>query len=159
MSPNRLFPLKLKSVNTCMVAKENDETWLWHHRFDQLHFNRLRTLYEKKMVIGLPKITIQTKVCKECVIAKQPRETFPSGKATRAHLVLELVRSDLCGPTNPSSNGGKRYFISFIDDFSRKTWVYFLHKKSEACDACKSFKALVENESKKKIKCLCTDRG
>lgn len=70
MSPNRLFPLKLKSVNTCMVAKENDETWLWHHRFGHLHFNGLRTLYEKKMVTGLPKIIIQTKVCEECVIAK-----------------------------------------------------------------------------------------
>nr|XP_017191173.2 uncharacterized protein LOC108174575 [Malus domestica] len=70
MSPNRLFLLKLKSVNTCMVAKENDETWLWHHRFGHLHFNGIRTLYEKKMVIGLPKIIIQTKVCEECVIAK-----------------------------------------------------------------------------------------
>lgn len=65
MSPNRLFPLKLKSVNTCMVAKENDETWLWHHRFGHLHFNELRTLYKKKMVTGLSKIIIQTKVCED----------------------------------------------------------------------------------------------
>jgi len=44
------------------------------------------------------------------------------------------------------SNGGKRYFISFIDVFSRKTWVYYLHEKSEALTTFKSFKALVEKE-------------
>lgn len=51
------------------------------------------------------------------------------------------------------------YFISFINDLSTKTCVYFLHEKSEACDAFKSFKALVENEYEKKIKCLRIDRG
>ncbi|TQD88564.1 hypothetical protein C1H46_025883 [Malus baccata] len=77
----------------------------------------------------------------------------------RAKSVLEMVHSDLYGPINPVSNGNKKYFISFIDDFSRKTWVYFLQEKSEAFEAFKSFKALVENESDKKIKILRTDRG
>lgn len=69
------------------------------------------------------------------------------------------MHSDICGPLNPVSNGNKKYFVSFIDDFSRKVWVYFLQEKSEAFSAFKSFKALVENESGRRIKILRTDRG
>ena len=58
-----------------------------------------------------------------------------------------------------STHGGSKYFIAFIDDLSRKTYVYFLKQKSEACDVFKSFKAYVENQSDCKIKILRTDRG
>jgi transposase InsO family protein len=70
-----------------------------------------------------------------------------------------LVHSDICGPINPASNGNKRYFITFIDDYSRKTWVYFLQEKSEACVLFKRFKAQVEKESGNSIKVFRTDRG
>ena len=70
-----------------------------------------------------------------------------------------MIHSDICGPITPVSNGNKRYFISFIDDYSRKAWVYFLQEKSEAFSAFKSFKALVENEVGRVIKTLRTDRG
>jgi len=69
------------------------------------------------------------------------------------------VHSDLCGPINPTSNGGKRYIITFIDDFSRKIWVYFLQEKSEAFASFKHFKALAEKEVGLPIKILRTDRG
>jgi transposase InsO family protein len=51
------------------------------------------------------------------------------------------------------------YYVSFIDDFSRNTWIYFLRKKSEVFDKFKEFKALVENQTKNKIKVLRTDNG
>jgi hypothetical protein len=51
------------------------------------------------------------------------------------------------------------YYVSFIDDFSRKTWIYFLRKKSEVFDRFKEFKALVENQTEKIIKVLRTDNG
>ena len=44
------------------------------------------------------------------------------------------------------SNSGSRYFITFIDDFSRKVWVYFLKKKSNACDTLKNFKLLLRSK-------------
>ena len=52
-----------------------------------------------------------------------------------------------------------KYFLTFIDDFIRKTWVYFLQKKSESFLAFKSYKALVETEIGQLIKVLRTDRG
>ena len=60
---------------------------------------------------------------------------------------------------SPSSLGKNNYFLLFIDDFSRKTWVYFLKQKSEVFEAFKKFKAAVENESGQKIKALRSDRG
>ena len=51
------------------------------------------------------------------------------------------------------------YYVSFIDDFSRKTWIYFLRKKSEVFDRFKEFKALVENQTEKIIKVLQTNNG
>jgi transposase InsO family protein len=49
--------------------------------------------------------------------------------------------------------------MSFIDDFSRKTWIYFLRKKSEVFDRFKEFKALVQNQTEKRIKVLRKDNG
>ena len=111
------------------------------------------------MVSGLPQIAAPSQVCEECAVGKQQRNQFPKGKSWRAKNVLELVHSDICGPINPSSNGGKRYIIIFIGDFSRKTWVYFLQAKSDAFEAFKSFKIMVEKEAGSQIKVLRTDRG
>ncbi|MCI44253.1 retrovirus-related pol polyprotein from transposon tnt 1-94, partial [Trifolium medium] len=72
---------------------------------------------------------------------------------------LELVHSDICGPINPTSNGGSRYFMTFTDDFSRKTWIYIMKEKSAAFANFKTFKALVEKESGCSILCLRSDRG
>ena len=58
----------------------------------------------------------------------------------------------------PSLNGCF-YFMTFIDDFSRKTWVYLLKHKSEAFEVFKRFKSLAENESGKSVKILRSDRG
>ena len=67
------------------------------------------------------------------------------------------MHSDLCGPIHPFSNGGKKYIITFIDDFSQKTWVYFLQDKSEAFTAFKNYKVLVEKEMDSSIKVLHID--
>ena len=63
------------------------------------------------------------------------------------------------GPVKAPSLSKSVYYVSFIDDFSRNTWIYFLKKKSEAFDRFKEFKALVENQTEKKIKVLRIDNG
>jgi len=59
----------------------------------------------------------------------------------------------------PSKGNGSRYMLTFIDDFSRKVWAYFLKEKSEAFKVFKEWKALLENQTGKKIKRLRTDNG
>ena len=72
--------------------------------------------------------------------------SFPSG-GKRTKQILELVHSDVFGPVNVPSLGKSVYYVSFIDDFSRNTWIYFLKKKSEVFDRFKEFKALVKNQA------------
>lgn len=72
---------------------------------------------------------------------------------------LDLIHTDLCGPTQTRSYYGERYFILFVDDYSRMMWVAFLKDTSEAFEKFKIFKAKVENESGLKIKCPRLDRG
>jgi hypothetical protein len=92
------------------------------------------------------------------IYGKQKWVRFPSGE-TREKGILELVHSDVFGPISVPSLGGSLYYVSFIDDFSRKTWIYFLRKKSEVFEKFKEFKSLVENYTDKKIKVLRTDNG
>jgi len=130
---------------------------LWHHRFAHLHYKALRKV--KKMVSGMPEI--QSKhdgVFLGCESGKKTRGPFPSS-STKTHDILQLIHSDLSGPMLVTSIGGYLYYITFVDDFSRKTWIYFLKHKDEAFDMFKNFKALIENQTRKKIKFFRLDNG
>ena len=64
--------------------------------------------------------------------------------------MLELVHSDICGPMKVTSLGGASYFVTFIDEFSRKVWAYTLKTKNQVLDKFKEFQASVERQSGKK---------
>jgi 5'-3' exoribonuclease 2 len=72
--------------------------------------------------------------------------------------VLDLVHSDVC-KMSVRSMGGEKYFVTFIDDFSRKVWVYVLRTNDQVLSVFKQFQVSVERETEKKIKCLRTDNG
>nr|GEU91101.1 retrovirus-related Pol polyprotein from transposon TNT 1-94 [Tanacetum cinerariifolium] len=57
------------------------------------------------------------------------------------------------------SLGGANYFVSFIDDYSKRCWVYPIKKKSDVFEVFKVYKARVELDFETKIKCLRTDNG
>ena len=90
------------------------------------------------------------------MISKHARTSFQKKAEFWAKQSLELIHTYICGPITPESFGGKRYFISFIDDYSRKTWFYFLKEKSEVF---KKFKVMVEKATGRHIKVVRSDRG
>ena len=130
---------------------------LWHVRYGHLNFDNLSQLQKQGMVKGLPTFKRENEKCESCIFRKQHRETFPTS-SWRVDRHLQLVHNDICGPF-PTSIGSCRYFLLFIDDFSWMTWVYFLKKKSEAFEKFKTFHKHIENEVKKKIGTLRTDKG
>ena len=83
-------------------------------------------LAKTMMVRGLSSIENPNQFCKGCLLSNQSRKSFPKEASTRATKPLQLVHADVSGPIRPSSLGKSNYFLLFIDDFSRKTWVYFL---------------------------------
>ena len=65
----------------------------------------------------------------------------------------------MCGPMSTVSLSGHEYYVTFIDDYSMKTWIYFLKAKGEVFSGFQEFKALVENQTGKKIKVLRSNNG
>ena len=112
------------------------------------------------MVEGLLVIKSTTRICKGYVVEKHPKHKFNRGKASRASCILGLIHSDISSPMPITSMNGSRYnILTFIDDFSRYTWVFFIKKKSEVLEKLTELKALIENASGKKIKILRFDNG
>jgi transposase InsO family protein len=72
---------------------------------------------------------------------------------------LEIVHTDLFGPTRTKGLNGEHYFMLLVDDYTRMTLVFFLRKKSKAFEHFKIYKQMVESEMDLKIKCLRSDNG
>ncbi|KAK2365210.1 hypothetical protein QL285_089987 [Trifolium repens] len=70
--------------------------------------------------------------------------------------ILDLVHSHLCGPVKTGTVRGSAYFLTFVDDRSKKTWVYIVKSKSDVLSVYKKFKVSVESETGKKLKCIHT---
>ena len=83
---------------------------------------------------------------------------FPSSER-KAKGILEIIHSDVCGPMSSKSLSRYAYYVSFIDDFSRKTWVCFMKNKDKVFSKFKEFKDLIKNHTKKKIKTFQSDNG
>jgi hypothetical protein len=96
--------------------------------------------------------------CEHCVYVKKNHVRFPFG-AMRVEGILQLFHGDVFGPVLVPSLGKSADYVSFIDDFSRNTWIYFLRKKYKVFDRFKKFKALVENQTEKIINLSRIDNG
>ena len=164
----RLAVLNQPKESHITPNEENDEAafqvtatpvdWFmrWHKRYGHLNFDYMKELND--LCLG---ITIKGDVpqpCEGCMLNKSRR--LPHNTVgTRATELLELVHTDVCGPMRAETWNGARYFILFVDDFSRMTFIYFLKHKSEAYDVMTNFKTFVENQTGKRIKNIRSDRG
>jgi transposase InsO family protein len=98
-------------------------------------------------------------MCAEGVrLVSLPRLFSPNSDNMSAG-ILNLVHTYVCGPMSRSSLSGCEYYLTFIDDQSRNTWIYFLKAKSEVFKRFQEFKALVENQTGKRIKVFHSDSG
>jgi hypothetical protein len=122
-----------------------EKAMLWHQRLRHIGENGLRLLHGKGMVEGMSNFSLDFDFCEHCLYGKHNRVRFPSG-AKREEGILQLVHSDVFGPMLVPSLGKSVYYVSFIDKFSRNTWIYFLRNKSKVFDRFKEFKTLVENQ-------------
>lgn len=146
------------NVNSCFAISETASSEIWHRRFGHLNYNFLNKT--KTLVTGLEcnENFEKTKACIVCCEGKQTRLPFASSKI-RASTLLEVVHADVCGPMEVKSLGGSRYFLLLQDDCSRMLFVYFLKSKDQVFEMFKLFKAMAENQTNRKVKCLRSDNG
>lgn len=155
---NGVYKLNLKEESSLLVSLNVDGE-LWHRRLGHLNSTDMNKM-KHGLVEGLdyPDNFITSKTdCEICCEGKQSR--LPFSKGTRATEVLQIVHADVCGAMETKSIGGAQYFLLFVDDFSRMTFIYFMKHKSEVFHWFKNFKAVVENQKNKRIKILRTDNG
>ena len=134
----------------------SDDAVLWHKRLGHLGERSMMELHKRGLLKGVRSCKLD--FCKYCVFGKQCRVSFKTASHS-SEGVLDYVHADVWGPVSVASHSGSYYFVSFIDDYSRKVWVYFMKHKSEVFGIFKQWKAQVENQKCRKVKYLRTDNG
>ena len=130
---------------------------IWHTILDQINYKALP--YVTKAVTGLLEFKVDNEGVWNGCAQWNNINNFFSKRDSKAEGFLEIIHSNMCGPMQSTSISGYIYYVSFIDDYSHKTWVYFLKSKYEVFGKLKEFKALIENLSEGKIKILRSDNG
>ncbi|KAJ4721450.1 Retrovirus-related Pol polyprotein from transposon TNT 1-94 [Melia azedarach] len=143
------------AVASSEIDKDN-MTKLWHMRLGHMSARGMQILSKWDLLCGHKVKDLE--FCEYCIFGKLHRSKFPKA-IHRTKGTLDYIHSDCWGPSRVESLGGHRYFVSMIDDFSRMTWVFIMKHKSEAFKNFRQWKALVENQTGKKIKRLRTDNG
>lgn len=138
------------------IEPRNDNTDLWHMRLGHLSERGLNELHKKNLLKGVKGYKLE--FCKFCVMGKQKMVSFSTSSHT-SKVVIDYVHIDMWGPSLIASHGSSTYFVSFIDDYSRKVWVYFMKHKSEVFNVFRQWKAEVENQTGRKLKCIKSDNG
>lgn len=111
------------------------------------------------MVSGIPQIQVGHEgVCQGCASGKNVKGPFPSSSG-KSKEILQLIHSNICGSMSETSLGGYLYYVIFVDDFSHKTWIFYLKTKDQTFSMFTDFKTLAENQTRKKIKILRIDNG
>ena len=78
------------------------------------------------MVTGMPEFPYEHDgICKGCALGKNTKKSFPKSNS-RSKGTLDIIHSDICVPMTSPSLSGCLYYVLFMDDYSRKTWIYFL---------------------------------
>ncbi|MCO5604181.1 hypothetical protein L7F22_058342 [Adiantum nelumboides] len=158
----RLFKLKMNATHNANFSSHfsSSSLILWHKRLGHISHQSIMHLKKEGLVEGLPTFQVneEPNLCPSCQLGKQQRRRF--NKSTyRTRQPLELIHSDVWGPSQTTSMGGAHYILTFVDDMSRKVWVYFLKNKSEVFSYFKQFKAIVEKECGRFIKTLRSNQG
>jgi hypothetical protein len=111
---------------------------------------------KQNLVGSLPKFgtkEVMSKVCETCQLGKQAKHPFPIQTTHVSSKPLEMIHSNVW-TRKTKSIGGCRYYVNFIDDHTKKVWVYFMKQKSEVSQHFLNFKTMVEKEKGMNIKCL-----
>ena len=145
------------SANVSTSSSMTDhETKLWHMRLGHMGEHGMNELCKQGLLGG--KKLGNLAFCEQCVYGKHKRVSFKSA-VHNTKGILDYVHSDLWGPSRKTSIGGSNYLLTFIDDYSRKVWCYFIKNKDDVFDVFLQWKTMIEKKTGRSIKTLRTDNG
>ena len=155
--------LSLNSDNSaiCLLGRASiEDSWNWNKKLSHLNFNNINELVKKDLVRGLPKsVFTPDGLCDSCQKAKQRKSSFKSKTESSILESYHLLHVDLFGPVNIMSIAKKRYTLVIVDEFTRYTWVYFLHSKDETSSLLIEHVKQLDKISKDAVKIIRSDNG
>ena len=125
----------------------------WHERLGHRNLNDIR-----KMELSINPCSCSD-ICESCIVGKMSRKPFPKKAANSTDEPFDIVVSDVCGPIQVESVGGSKYFVTFIDVFTRYCKVYFIKNKSDVAGKVTEYIENVKTKFGRTPKTLRTDRG
>ncbi|RDX94490.1 hypothetical protein CR513_23121, partial [Mucuna pruriens] len=141
----------LQVANPSIATSSQEEaTIMRHHRLGHISKPDLEVLVDCNLLLGLKMIRFVSVTTR---FVTKRKGKIKGGGLNQFGLGRNVWESPVL------SLGGAKYFVSFIDDYSRRLWVYPIKTKSSVFSQFKEFKAQVELETGKKIKCLRIDNG
>ncbi|WZZ50850.1 hypothetical protein YC2023_050957 [Brassica napus] len=131
------------------TASSINKNALWHARLGHPHGRALNLM--------LPGVLFENKDCEACILGKHCKTVFPNSTSVYDKC-FDLIHSDVW--TAPCiSRDNHKYFVTFIDEKSKYTWLTLIPSKDRVIDAFKNFQAHVTNHYNAKIKILRSDNG
>jgi histone deacetylase 1/2 len=147
-----LYPFK-SSSNKQVLGVAKPLSSLWHHKLGHASSRVVQQVLSRHK---LPFIhSNNNNVCDVCQQGKSHQLPYPKSTSISSS-PMDLVFSDVWGPA-PTSVGRHEYYVSFIDDYSKFTWIYLLRRKSEVFQCFHDFQSLVERQFNRKIRAVQTD--
>ena len=157
----KLYRLNCETITPEHVSvagqQEKESADLWHQRLGHVNGQQLEEIVSSGVVKGVHFSDSSLSFCEKCVEGKMQRKQYKPVGEIYSTRKLERIHSDVCGPMPTESIGGQKYFVTFIDDYSRCCKVYFMRHKSEVLSKFKEFESLVTNECGQNIGILRSD--
>ena len=151
-SVSATLTINIVSSTKCLRLNEKYST-LWHKHLCHISRQRIERLIKDKILLDLDFTDFDT--CVDCIKGKLITK-MRNAKVNRCIELLRIIHTDICGSFTPPAMSGHKYFITFIDDYSRYGFVQLIHEKFDYLEA---FKAKVELQQRKKNKVVHSDRG
>jgi len=137
------------------AATIHSSTHQWHLRLGHASASKIQPLISRGL-LGTTKF--ESFDCLNCKLAKQPALSFTNSDSISEN-PFSLIHSDTWGPSPIPSINGFRYFVLFVDDYSRFTWIYFLKRRSELSQIYITFANMIKTQFSCHIKTLRTDNA
>lgn len=134
-------------------SKEESDVRLWHYRLGHPNF-----LYLKRLLPSLFNKDSINFQCEVCQLSKHTRSSYPLQSYKSSH-PFHMIHSDIWGPSRVNNIFGSRWFVTFIDDHTRLTWLFLMKEKSDIGRIFQTFHLMIQTQFSTKIQVFKTDNG
>lgn len=149
-------PSTLPALHSSTSVPVN-KTWLmqWHNQLGHLSFQSMKFLFPNLC----QSLSLEEMLCEVCQLSKHVRHSYPLSIHNKSSFPFHLLHSGVWEPSPTTSLFRFRYFVTFVDDYSKCTWVYLMKTKDEVCNIFQKFHKMIQTQFDAFVRILRSDNG